>query len=815
MNFKLAWILLAVLLLAVGGLLVSTLLDDSPALGDVLLQPLANVKEDEIDTVEIVRAEPSEEKIVFVRAGKDRWEITEPGRSKADAFAVKKVIGDLIALQPTPSPDVTSNKTVHGLDKPGIRVTLKSGTKSATLNVGDTTIGRNPVTFVTTDARPNVPVAVLRSDIDGLFRPEVANEGKDGKSWQRAKWIGDYRQRAFFLGSQDLGTETESIAIAKGDKTTKLLRNPGTGEWTFAAPAGYGLADTAGDPQAPPATFTGVRPIVSALTALQALAADDYIERPESLEKYGLATGDKDAVRIEVKPKDGPADVLVIGKRVDDKSDKFFSKLASDSIVVKATVTPERVGAFAKVATDPTDLRDRTIVPDDKQFAVDAIDISFGGTATKLRRIPTTVDARWTLYGGPNDPQAAGIAVQEILTALAKPRLAKEVLTAPYDAVFADAEKKAEIKLWYDGTEKGAPADPAKLPPEPKLKGDGKPSLTLLFGKKEADFVYVRRTTADGIRTDMKLPESVLAAVQKDRLAFLDPKLKPFATGAVKKFTLVRGAETFVVEGNGKAGADQWKFAAPEKLKGQVADAGKVAELLNLASVMNPVRVAAENPAEADLAKFGVGAKARAKLTVAFDDEKEPVRTYEFGAEAEDKNLVYLRTNQKASVTALPKGIFERFLNDDLRDRLICTIDKSKIKAVALHGWKQALKKPTMYRFERTADSWKLTEPAEEKRAVDPAKMEILLSALTAPRAVALIAGGFKPEMGFDIQNAENSLEVHMTMEDKTVISWHFARETDGGANYYGWTSARKDDVFTISSAVLRQFKEKPDALFK
>lgn len=808
MNFKLAWILLAVLLLAIGGLLVSTLLDDSPAAGELLLRPLAGVKEDEIDGVEIVRAEPGEEKIAFTRTGKDRWDIVEPGRSKADALSVKKIITDLMMLKPVPSPDVTPSKSAHGLDKPGLRVTLKSGTKSATLNLGDTTIGRYAVTFVTTGDRPDVPVAVLRSDIDGLFRPDAA--GAAGKSSQKAKWIGDYRQKAFFLGSQDLGTETESITIAKGDKSTKLVRNAATGEWTFATPA-FGLADTAGDPQAPPAAFTGVRPLVSALTALQVLAPDDFLENPESVEKYGLAANDKDVIRIEVKPKDGPAEVLLVGKRVDDKSDKFYCKLATDSIVAKATATPERIAAFAKVATDPSDLRDRSLIPDAKQFSVDAMDLIVGNSTAKLRRIPTTADARWTLYGGPNDPQTAGLAAQDLVNALAKPRIAKEVLAVPNDAAFA--EKQAEIQLWYNGLETGAPADPDKLPAEAKLKGA--PSLTLVFGKKDGDNVFVRRTTADGIRTDMKIPENLLLSVKKDRLAFLDPKLKSFPTNAVKTLTLKRGAETIAISSDGKAHADQWKFTAPEKLKGQTADAGKVGELLNLAAIMVPTRIAAENATDADLAKFGVGAAAKSTVTIAFDTDKEPARVYEFGGETEDKTGVYLRVDAKPVVRAIPKAIAERFQTDDLRDRLVCTIDPKKIKAISLIGWKQALKKPTKYRFERAGDGWKLTEPADEKRAPDPARLEVLLASLSAPRAVALYAGGFKPEMGFDLQAADNNLEVHMEMEDKSIVSWHFAKETDGGANYYGWTSARKDDVFTISSSVLRQFREKPESLLK
>ncbi|QEL15521.1 DUF4340 domain-containing protein [Limnoglobus roseus] len=817
MNFKLAWILFAVLLFAVGGLLVTVLLDNTPDAGEILLQPLAGVTPDDIDTVELVRSEPTEGKIVLTRTDKTHWDVTEPGRGRADAFVVRKIIADLLAVKPTPSKDVTDNKTVHGLDKPGLSVTLKAGTKAATLNIGDTTLGRNAITFVTTGTRPNTPVAVLRGDIDGLFRPDTGSkDDKAGKSWEKARWLADYRQRAFFKGEIDLMAEAESVALSKAGHETKLVRNPGTGEWTFATPAGYGVADLEGDPKAPPATFTGVRPLVNALTALQVAAADDFIEKPGPLAQYGLDPADKDVLRLEVKPTSGPADVLLVGKRVDDKTDKFYCKLASDTVVAKASAVPERVAALAAVATDPSALRDRTLVPSTKQFAIDAIDLTVGPSVAHLRRVPTPADSKWLLYGGPNDPQLAAVTVQTLLTTLTQPRGAKEVLTAPYDAVFAGAEKKAEIKLWYDGLEKPAPEkDPAKMPPEPKLKGDGKPSVTIIVGKKEGDIVYVRRITADGIRTDMKFPEAALPTLTRDRLGYVDGGLKPFPTNTVKKLTIVRGGETFTVESDGKAHADQWKYLSPDRLKGQTADAGKVMECVGRLPIMNATRVVAEAPADADLAKYGLGANPRIKVVVGFDTPAEPDRTFEFGNEAEDKNFVYLRTNARPLVVTVSNQFFVLLQNDDFRDRLLYQIDPAKVKAIELTGWKQALKQPTKYRFERTAGGWVVKEPAGEKGTIDPAKMEIFLATLTAPRAVNYVPGGFKPEQGFDLTNAVNTLEIKFQIEGHPDLAVTLANEYDGGAMYFGWTITKKGDVFTIPATGLKEFKEKPQAFFK
>ena len=80
MNFRLTWILFGVLILAVAGLLISTMSDDKPPPDAVLLDTLTGVKEDDVDRIEIVRTEPAEQKLLFVRAGKDKWDGRAPVR---------------------------------------------------------------------------------------------------------------------------------------------------------------------------------------------------------------------------------------------------------------------------------------------------------------------------------------------------------------------------------------------------------------------------------------------------------------------------------------------------------------------------------------------------------------------------------------------------------------------------------------------------------------------------------------------------------------------------------------------------------------
>src|SRR3954468_9276286 len=174
MNFRSTAILFGLVLVLVTVLLVALLIDDDKSAAAAyagLMEPLARagVKEKDVDTVELVRTEPAEEKLKFVKVADGKWELAEPFAGKADAFAVQGLVGDLFRAKPVKYAELTDNLTLHGLDKPTVRITLKSEGKSETVNLGLTTIGGDTaVTFVTTSSNPKRPVAVRRSDLAGL-----------------------------------------------------------------------------------------------------------------------------------------------------------------------------------------------------------------------------------------------------------------------------------------------------------------------------------------------------------------------------------------------------------------------------------------------------------------------------------------------------------------------------------------------------------------------------------------------------------------------------------------------------------------------
>ena len=304
MNFRLTAIFFALVLALVVGLLVLVLTDPGKGgLGDdTMLPELRAFKDKDIDAVELTRATAAgntEEKLAFARAADGKWELKEPFAAKVDSAVVEALVRDLFRLKPTAYGDLTDNLTLHGLDRPTYSVTLRKGDKASGLNVGLSTLGARPVTFVSTSGKPSRPLAVLRSELASLWRESVAKQ--DGEATKLGKWLPDFRLRKP-LGSdlRDAALEATALRLVNGPQEVALSRPVG-GVWGFTSPANFGEAEEVGDSAAQPpnAAFTGVRPLLSALTAVQVASVEDYLETPGDLGQYGLKPGDPNAVRVE------------------------------------------------------------------------------------------------------------------------------------------------------------------------------------------------------------------------------------------------------------------------------------------------------------------------------------------------------------------------------------------------------------------------------------------------------------------------------------------------------------------------------------
>lgn len=815
MNFRFTAMLFLVVLLLVGGLLIAVLIDDKPSADAVLLGSLAGLKLDDIDVVEISRTEPTEEKLVFARVGKGRWELRDGRNGRLNEAPINRVIETLLRLKPTLTADISSNPALHGLDKPTLKVTLRSGTqKQATLNLGDTTIGGDKaVTYVSTSERPGTPVAVKRSDVADLFK----YGSKDGRAGPMAKWTSDYRlQRLLGVDLFDVVGQAKALKISSPDKVLALSRH-GT-DWKFDSPPSYGAVDIAGDPAPNPDKITGLRPLVVAFQTFSATSPDDFIEEPGPLEQYGLGPNDP-KLRIELVPMEGPPDVIFVGKKVDGPPPvRYFVQVQGEQPVIK--VASDRVPAILNTLADPSILQDRTLVKDLDVPRIDAAEVTSGGSKSVLRKVPVGSEVSWVLYGGQTDPQIAGNAWTSFLTDVSKPRVALEVLTASADAMFAPNEIKAEVKLWIDGFTNKVESKDGAIPPEPKLKGD--PTLTLLFGKVEGDKAYVRRTQG-GAKVDYIVPAHLEQLASKKRTDFFSLKFKEFPTNQARRLTFNRGAEIFELERTEKGETDwptgKWTFAKPDALKGQVADtdavAGSVmsAGLLGNIATLSAASVVAESPTEAELKAMGLDPAApRMSITVGLPEDSIKERVYHFGNETADKAYVHFREPGKPIVYLVPRVVLDPFFTANLRDKTPYRFDTKSVTRITLHGWKKKLGQPTVLELVREGDNWIVK--GMPPQSTDSLTMMNLLNHCRAPKPVAVV-GAQKPEHGFDAaKDGADPLEVTFFGEKGPIVALNIGNETDGGASVFVWNSVT-NQVITLPAALYRQFKDGPDVFKK
>ena len=94
MNFRFTAILFAAVVLGIGTLALVTYFDKGDAGAEGLVAPLTStgLKETDIDTVELVRTEPAEEKLVFRKIGEGKWELKQPIVAKVDSFAIDGLV---------------------------------------------------------------------------------------------------------------------------------------------------------------------------------------------------------------------------------------------------------------------------------------------------------------------------------------------------------------------------------------------------------------------------------------------------------------------------------------------------------------------------------------------------------------------------------------------------------------------------------------------------------------------------------------------------------------------------------------------------
>jgi hypothetical protein len=825
MNFRHTAILFGSLLVGVVILLIIAFMTDAPS-DDALFTGLGTAQAEDIDALEIDRTDPPGT-LKLSRVGTDQWMITEPITAKADTDTVNAVIKALLKAQPTTFQEMPTASGA-GLLPPSLKITLRKGTdRSATLHLGNVTLGNSGVVFVALPTRANRPIAIPRNNFAALFRPGLGST--DGKAGDLAKWTPDFRVRTIFPSEVSRGGDDVALlklSLPNRKKELALSRNS-SGGWVFDFPTGWGEADPVGDTTSVDGKFSGVRPLLLTLTSLRAAGPDDFVDNPKDLKEYGLNLDNPDLVRVELKTKNGMTIVAFLGKREPSSStpgaapvpgspEKVWVQVEGQPGVIRATASD--LAGLIPVIENPDPLRNRTLLAEDRS-RIDGLDITVGGRTTKLRK--TGAVPEWKLYGNASagDPQAAAaIPVNRILDVLTERRTIKS-FPASQPANFAPGEIKAEIKVWADGFEAVPTTDPKA---EPKEKG--KPTV-LLFGKKEGDSVSVRRTLADGTTAEFLLPERIkvgvggdgfdlIDTITKSRLDLLDPALKTFAADNVDKITVTGTANYELVKDEKKdpsTNTDRWTFASPADKKGQTADEATVAEMLRiLGTTQSVTRFVDETPSPEKLAEYGLAPSApRLKVVIGLKstDPAEKERVYLFGKETSDPTYVYAQQVGKAAVFTVPKLIYDRFANADLRDRAIFRFDPTTITAIEIKGWEK-LGFPFDLHAEKNKEGvWVATKP--EKFSLDPAKLSAFISLLSKTRVKAFVAGMPGLEHGFGDKEKEY-LHILLKRGSEPPIAIQLGGLTSDGQSYYGWTSLLPPaaPLFTVDTAPFKPYKE-------
>ena len=845
MNFRLTAILFGAVFVVGLVLLILSFSDDKEAKPDVLAAELAatGAKVADVDVVEFEKADGSV--LLIVRTDKERntWQIQKPISAKADPTKVQQVVTALLKAKPAPYKDLRTDPAAHGLAPAGLKVTIRQGAERAsTVNLGHVTGGERGVVFVTTSAQPKRPMAVFRADIDALFR----DDGKSDTAGDLAKWTGDFRATNIFPSDAPArGQDVASVKFELPNKKKELkLSQTASGGWKLDAPFAGADADQDGDPFGLPDKFTGVSPLLSALTNIGAIA---FIEKPGDLKEYGLNDDYPDRVRIEMKTKDNQTVVVFLGKfeaggpapkmpqmpghppMGGGSTGTVYASIEGQPGVIRASATNNLAG-LVPIITDPTPLRDRNLLPVGPRAQVDGVDVLPAGQppekAIKLRK----VGGAWKLYGGPNDPQTANAKlVEELVAVLSAKRSVKE-FPAPNPANFTAIS--ASVFVWADGFNPPG-ADPKAAPTQ-------RAEATLLqFGRKDGETIYVRRTMSGGVvhefavnaavKTESSLvPVDVLAALLKTRLDLLDRSLASFSEVSPTKIT-VAGAGNYTIVRDDKPAPGSinplWRFASPDPRAGAVADGQTARDMVYLTGILSSHidKFVWEGDEPAKLAEYGFAPVPRLKVTVDLPPDAVGAKqvVFEFGKDTSDPEKVYARQIGRAVIFTLPKADMNRLAAPDLRDRVVFRdVPAARVNVVEVTGWGGIAVK-----FEKNvAGVWESKPPTPGMFKLDPQRVAAFVELIAKTEAKTFEKGSPDPvKHGFGDPKKTIDVTLRWAADPATMSAGGDVRLVVGGgtdpteASYFVWSARLPADgaVFTADSLLLKAYKDGSAAFAK
>lgn len=830
MNFKTTYVLFGFLagvfiLLAFALFMDPGAVDSAAFIFPSMRSGKNTIQVDEVDRVEVDRKKPVAEKLVFeLDPSTKRWNMTSPRSTRTDKFAIQEIVRQLREAKPDTEADRPSSLAQWGLDDPSAIITLKKKDSEHTisLKIGNTSPGESSaVVYLLSSDNPKSPVAVKKSLVDGLFKPQIAFREKD----LLCPSVSDIK--SFKLEE----TGKKSVAVAK----------TGESKWRYAEPVSYGEADYDGGENNDPLKVSGgVRGLLMNISNLKVEYKDeknnDFVsDDTPDLAKYKLDAA-KDKVlqlsieRIEEGDKtSNPKLIVALGEKVGDAKDKFYA-MVDDGKKEIVRISVASIEPLLRLAADPEGLRDRTLVKAGTLDKPDAITLKNSYGTLEFQRIDPAKP--WMLYRpGKDVPDAINeVSVTNLISVFGQKGQIKSFLDAPAKDSDLELDKpQAELSIYIDGIEKTPKEEPKeekkdeskkddKTKEEKKeIKKDVKPALKpsdprvkVLFGKRENGLVVFKRI-ADMETTYGRVPETLLDKLKESPLAYLDTFVPKFSEAMdlsenVTKLLISRAGKTFEVSRDKKE--DPWKIVSPPEQAGKNADAGLVMNALGALNNLKANKLVAEKAPEGELTREYSLNPATIKAVVTLGKDKE-AKTFEygFGKESPDKTGIYARQAWRDFVFITDRFVTNA-LEAELQDLVVFPkLDPAKIESIKLTGWQSLLGSPFTIELERKDKSWIAKAPAEFK--LDPVKVEALASGLATLKAEKFVSfnSGVKPEQELDL--AKGALQVEFKIQDEKEIQKLLVGKIDGDKSYFA-TSGKFSDVFLIPKVAFESMRVKP-----
>jgi hypothetical protein len=814
-------------------------------------------KKGEVDTkdVESLRVERTKdgksESYLFIHNGLN-WELKEPTALRVESGQIDGLVHELLSARREKG-DMTTNLADYGLDAPPIVLTLTKDGRDYTLSLGNEAA---PVVYALSSANAKKPISILKSSLKTAFKP--INELRDKR-----------------LIETGFSFPPSFVELKDKQGTVLELKKTGLNRWRLEKPD-YGDADYDGDPAAsapgaPVKQITGVHELLNQIDAIRVEHESDFIAENVSAsdmaEKYGLAAGKPDLLSITVKSeKEGKGETtrtLLVGKKADPDKDKegketktdyYYARLENENAVVR--VPMKKLEQLLQVVQDPIDLRDHNLLSLDNS-AIDAVDVQNSAGLIKLRRTP--VDPLKPRFAGPEwklfrdsdtGTDADQSAVQQLLTALTAKRQIK-TWPDPKDPKNGDKELEfdhpiAVISLWENGIlppekkedkkdddkrdekkddkktekkdekknekkdEKKEPEKPKDDPP--KLKSE-KPTVRLVFGKRDKDkgIIYVRRESGEDLKTTtlVTIPDTLFDKVTAGPLAYLSRTLPSF-TGDPTRLTITRGGQTYVLE---KGDKSYWTIKEPKEFAGRRANEESLNLITSDLHGLTATRLVTENPPDGDLHPLYdlKPPVVEVKLTVPGKEKDKPEEfIYQFGKETDDKVGVFAKMNKLNLVFVVPKTIMDN-LQKDLRDPAIFAFEPSEVRKLKLGFWREPGEAFDLELERKEGGFWSVVKPESFAMDFDDKKAEKFVKDIAALKAEKTLTGAEipKPDQAkFDLKAGALLVEITLAGREKPVqltIGGEFEKKS-----YYVKSSLTGDDVFLVPMAAFEQIKGKP-----